>query len=135
MAERPKPLNGLRHLALAVYPFEECIRFYTEILGMEVLRKASDNLIYLSCGNDNLSLSRAYEPQENHNQSLDHFGFIVDSKEELQAWFVFLKAKGVPLLDTPHDHSDGARSFHCTDPAGNVVQPIYHPAISGQRLR
>ncbi|WP_330960193.1 VOC family protein [Photobacterium sp. 53610] len=135
MTRRPKPLNGLRHLALAVHPFEECVRFYTEIMGMEVLRKANEHLIYLSCGNDNLSLSRAHENQDNQNQSLDHFGFIVDSKEELQAWYEFLKSQGVPLLDRPHDHSDGARSFHCTDPAGNVVQPLYHPAVSGQRLR
>ncbi|QUJ70173.1 VOC family protein (plasmid) [Photobacterium sp. GJ3] len=135
MSQRPKPLNGLRHLALCVYPFEDCIRFYTETLGMEVLRRASDNLVYLSCGNDNLSLSRADGPQDNQQQSLDHFGFIVDSKEELQAWYEFLQSQGVPLLDRPHDHSDGARSFHCTDPAGNVVQPLYHPAVSGQRIR
>ncbi|EPQ5284217.1 VOC family protein, partial [Pseudomonas aeruginosa] len=29
---------------------------------------------------------------------------------------------------------DGARSFHLLDPAGNKVQPLYHPAVSGQRL-
>ncbi|MCM0148748.1 VOC family protein [Photobacterium galatheae] len=135
MIQRPKTLNGLRHLALAVYPFEACVRFYTEIMGMEVLRKANDHLIYLTCGNDNLSLSRALNPQENQKQSLDHFGFIVESEEALQAWYDFLKSQGVPLLDSPHEHSDGACSFHCTDPAGNVVQLLYHPAVSGQRLR
>ena len=65
---------------------------------------------------------------------MDHFGFVVDTKEDLQAWYDFMKAKGVNLLDTPSDHFDGARSFHCTDPAGNVIQPIFHPAISGQRF-
>ena len=43
-----------------------------------------------------------------------------------------MQEKGVNLLDTPSDHFDGARSFHCTDPAGNVIQPLYHPALSGQ---
>lgn len=66
--------------------------------------------------------------------TLDHFGFVVDTKEQLQEWFEYMEAEGVNLLDTPHDHADGARSFHCKDPAGNVVQPIYHPAISGQRF-
>lgn len=132
---RPKPFNGLRHLALTVHPFEECVHFYHEIMGMDILRKANDNLIYLSCGNDNLSLGRAHHAQENQKQSLDHFGFIVDSKQDLQNWFEFLQSQGVPLLDTPHDHGDGARSFHCTDPAGNVIQPLYHPDISGQTLR
>ena len=37
-------------------------------------------------------------------------------------------------MDEPHDHADGARSFHIKDPAGNVIQPIYHPAISAQQF-
>ncbi|HBO7587767.1 TPA: VOC family protein, partial [Pseudomonas aeruginosa] len=58
--------------------------------------------------------------------------------EELEAWYRYLKALGVTLLDQPFDHGDGdgdgARSFHLLDPAGNKVQPLYHPAVSGQRL-
>jgi hypothetical protein len=30
----------------------------------------------------------------------------------------------------PRTHRDGARSFYCFDPAGNLVQFIYHPPIS-----
>ncbi|MBW3695940.1 VOC family protein [Vibrio sp. T187] len=135
MAEKPKPFNGLRHLALVVHEFEECLQFYTEVMGMSVLRRASDNLVYLTCGNDNLSLGRARSSIDVPAQTLDHFGFVVDSKEELQQWFEYMQSINVPLLDTPHDHSDGARSFHCQDPAGNVVQPLFHPAISGQVIR
>lgn len=132
MANRPAPFNGLRHLALVVPKFEECIKFYTEILGMDIMRIANDNLVYLTLGNDNLSLGRLKEGEKTGTQYLDHFGFIVNTKEELQEWFEFMQAEEVNLLDKPHDHSDGARSFHCTDPVGNVIQPIYHPAISGQ---
>ena len=46
----------------------------------------------------------------------------------------YFKARGVTLLDRPFNHGDGARSFHLLDPAGNKVQPLYHPAVSGQRL-
>lgn len=134
MIKRPAPLNGLRHLALVVPNLEECERFYVEIMGMQVLRRANENLVYLSCGNDNLSLGRLRNSEQAGTQYLDHFGFIVDSKEQLQYWYDYLKARGVELLDSPHDHSDGARSFHCKDPAGNVVQPLYHPAVSGQRF-
>ncbi len=134
MTDRPKPLNGLRHLALVVPNLEQCERFYVDIMGMEVLRRASENLVYLTCGNDNLSLGRLQEGEQAGTQYLDHFGFVVDSKEDLQTWYDYLRAKHVDLLDKPHDHSDGARSFHCKDPAGNVVQPLYHPAISGQRF-
>ena len=134
MTDRPKPFNGLRHLALVVPNLEQCERFYVDIVGMEVLRRASENLVYLTCGNDNLSLGRLREGERAGTQYLDHFGFVVDSKEELQHWYEYMQSKGVDLLDEPHDHSDGARSFHCKDPAGNIVQPLYHPAISGQRF-
>ncbi|MCO3193251.1 VOC family protein, partial [Pseudomonas aeruginosa] len=110
-------LNGLRHLALLVPNLEECERFYVDVLGMEVLNRANEDLVYLTCGNDNLSLGRAHAAS-NGLQTMDHYGFVVDSVEELEAWYRYLKALGVTLLD----------------PAGNKVQPLYHPAVSGQRL-
>lgn len=131
--ERPGRFNGMRHIAFTMPNLEECVQFYTEIMGMEILNRAHEDLVYLTCGNDNLSLGRADLPASGV-QRMDHFGFIVDSKEELDQWYLYFKSKGVTLLDRPFDHGDGARSFHITDPAGNVIQPIYHPAISGQRF-
>lgn len=138
MNSRPNPFNGMRHIALKVPNLEECEDFYVNIIGMKVLNRASENLVYLTLGNDNLSLGRcsadAAKERAANGGWLDHFGFIVDSKEDLEAWYQFMKAEGVDVLDTPHDHSDGARSFHCKDPAGNVVQPLYHAAVSGQKF-
>ena len=57
---RPSRLNGLRHLALLVPNLEECERFYVDVLGMEVLNRANEDLVYLTCGNDNLSLCLLY---------------------------------------------------------------------------
>ncbi|WP_312920674.1 VOC family protein [Stutzerimonas nitrititolerans] len=133
MLQRPGRLNGLRHLALTAPNLEECERFYVDVLGMEVLNRASKDLVYLTCGNDNLSLGRASE-KSSGVQAMDHYGFIVDSLEELHAWYEYLKAQGVTMLDRPFAHRDGAHSFHVLDPAGNTVQPLYHPAISGQRF-
>ncbi|MCG9753486.1 VOC family protein [Vibrio brasiliensis] len=129
---RPQGFTGMRHIALVVQKFEECERFYTEIIGMKVLRRASNNLVYLTNGCDNLSLGRASSQRVTSPTSVDHFGFIVSNKEALQQWYEFMLDNGVKVLDTPHDHSDGARSFHCLDPEGHVIQPLYHPAISHQ---
>ena len=67
----------------------------------------SSYIVYLTCGNDNLSLGRLRDGRRSGTQYLDHFGFVVDSKEELQQWYEYLQAQGVELLDAPHDHSDG----------------------------
>lgn len=133
MSQRPSRLNGLRHVAILVPNLEACERFYVDVLGMKVLNRANEDLVYLTCGNDNLSLGRAYAPSSGP-QVVDHYGFVVDSLDELQAWYDYLKDAGVTLLDRPFAHGDGAYSFHLLDPAGNKIQPLYHPAISGQRF-
>ena len=133
MGTRPEPFNGLRHLALIVEDLEAVEKFYVEVLGMSVLRRASENLVYLTLGNDNLSLARTKKPSGDSG-CLDHFGFVVDTKQQLDEWYAYLKDMGAELMDEPHDHADGARSFHVRDPAGNVVQPLYHPALSGQKF-
>ncbi len=127
------PIDKLAHFSVRTADLAASRRFYVEVLGMEVLNRANEDLVYLTCGNDNLSLGRG-AGAANGLQTLDHYGFIVDSVEELEAWYQYFKAHGVTLLDRPFNHGDGARSFHLLDPAGNKVQPLYHPAVSGQRL-
>lgn len=133
MTERPSAFRGIRHIAFMVENLEECETFYKDVMGMELLYRANDNLVYLTCGNDNLSLARA-KSAPSDGGTLDHYGFIVETKETLDAWYDYFKSIDVPVLDQPHDHADGARSFHIKDPAGNVIQPIYHPAISAQQF-
>lgn len=137
MSTRPNALNGMRHIAFTVPNLEAVERFYVDLLGMQVLHRPHRNLVYLTLGNDNLSLSRAKaEDRASGPQRLDHFGFICDEPADVDAWAAYLAEQGVEILSRPHDHSNdpGVRSFYCLDPAGNTVQPIYHPAVSGQRL-
>ena len=134
MTERPSAFRGIRHVAFRVTNLEECEEFYKEVMGMELLYRADENLVYLTCGNDNLSLARVDEASS-RGSTFDHYGFIVEDKETLDAWHAYFSSRGdVPVMDEPHDHADGARSFHIKDPAGNVIQPIYHPAISAQQF-
>jgi len=137
MSTRPNALNGMRHIAFTVPNLEEVERFYVDLLGMQVLHRPHRDLVYLTLGNDNLSLGRAKaEDRASGPQRLDHFGFICDEPADVDAWAAYLAEQGVEILSSPHDHSNdpGVRSFYCLDPAGNTVQPIYHPAVSGQRL-
>jgi catechol 2,3-dioxygenase-like lactoylglutathione lyase family enzyme len=133
MTQRPPAFRGIRHVAFRVKDLEACEKFYTDVMGMELLYRANPDLVYLTCGNDNLSLARAKSDLA-AGGVFDHYGFIVESRESLDAWFDYFQSIDVPVLDKPHDHADGARSFHIKDPAGNVIQPIYHPAISAQRF-
>jgi catechol 2,3-dioxygenase-like lactoylglutathione lyase family enzyme len=131
--KRPEPTLGLRHVALYVDDLAASEHFYVELLGMQVeWRPDPDNLYLTSAGQDNLALHRRADGAAAGGvQVLDHIGFILPSPAQVDVWHDFLVAHGVAIKTAPRTHRDGARSFYCTDPAGTVVQMIYHPPIAG----
>ena len=131
--KRPGPTDGMRHLALKVHALEATERFYTELLGMAVEWRPDADNVYLTSGKDNLALHRAPAPPG--QGTLDHLGFFVNNKAQIDAWHAYLESQGVKILTAPTDHRDGARSFYCEDPAGNRVQLIHHPPIAQQDSR
>jgi len=130
---RPEATLGLRHVALTVDDLAASEHFYVELLGMQVeWRPDPDNLYLTSAGQDNLALHRRTDgAAAGGAQVLDHIGFILPSPAQVDAWHDFLAAHGVTIKAAPRTHRDGARSFYCADPAGTVVQMIYHPPIAG----
>ncbi len=129
---KPNSTLGLRHLALYVSEFEATLTFYKDLIGMQVEWSPDDDNIYLSSGVDNLALHRVKEgAQFDGPQRLDHLGFILAAPEDVDDWYAFLANAEVSIVAPPKTHRDGARSFYCKDPDGNIVQLIYHPPISG----
>ncbi len=128
--KRPDGLAGLRHVALSVTDMEACERFYVGLLGMQVEWRPDDDNLYLTSGADNLALHRAKKLHAPEGQRLDHIGFILRDAQAVDAWHEFLTAQGVAIAQPPKAHRDGARSFYCRDPDGNLVQFIHHPPIA-----
>lgn len=128
MTAKPNPHSGLRHIALLVQQLEKCVDFYSTLLGLKIVWQPDPDNIYLSSGTDNLALHRAAKDIDTKGtQRLDHLGFFLKQKADVDAWYQFLKEKNVKIIAAPKDHRDGTRSFYCADPDGNVVQLIYYP--------
>ena len=127
---RPPETTGMRHLALNIIKLDECLHFYTELLGMKIEWQPDDDNYYLTSGNDNLALHRAQDNGDRASQSLDHLGFFLAKPEHVNEWFDYLKDANVEMVSDVKDHRDGARSFYCKDPDGNVVQMIFHPPLA-----
>jgi catechol 2,3-dioxygenase-like lactoylglutathione lyase family enzyme len=125
-------LLGMRHLALRVKDPQVSKRFYGECFGMSVVWEPDPDNVYLSSGTDNLALHRA-EPAG--AGALDHLGFIVDSRDEVDRLAAQFRERGVTLATEPRDHRDGSRSFYCLDPDGLRIQVLYEPTLSRQTLR
>jgi len=132
--ERPPATAGMRHVALFVESLEQVLDFYVGLLGMQVEWQPDADNYYLTSGNDNLALHRrtgdTKKALEGNLQRLDHIGFIIDKIEQVDQWYAFFKKNNVVLRSEVKTHRDGARSFYCEDPAGTVVQIIYHPPIA-----
>lgn len=127
---RPAPTAGMHHIALCVYKFEACVTFYTHLLAMRIEWQPDADNIYLTTGSDNLALHRTDKKLPKKPSRLDHIGFIIDNKDQVDVWYDFLRNNNVTLSTIPKDHRDGARSFYCEDPDGNAVQLIYHPPLA-----
>jgi len=128
MTQKPKPTAGLHHVALFIKNFDACEQFYVDILGMKIDWRPDPDNLYLTSGSDNLALHRApadFTPSK--HQRLDHIGFFLRERADVDAWFEFLSSVNVTIKAKPKDHRDGTRSFYCADPDGNAVQMIYYP--------
>ena len=120
---------SLRHVALNVLDLETVLLFYVDVLGMQVEWRPDPDNVYLTLGADNLALHRVDSLAAGRG-ALDHVGFVVKTPDEVDAWADRFRAAGVPLAAEPKTHRDGARSFYAKDPAGNLLQILYHPPIS-----
>lgn len=125
-------LLGLRHLALRVKDPQVSKDFYSNCFEMSVVWEPDPDNVYLSSGVDNLALHRAPGVTSG---ALDHLGFIVGSKEDVDLLAERFRARGVRIATEPQDHRDGSRSFYCLDPDGLRIQVLYEPTLSRQTIR
>jgi catechol 2,3-dioxygenase-like lactoylglutathione lyase family enzyme len=123
---RPSP-PSLRHVALFVSDLEAAEQFYVGHLGYQVEWRPDPDNVYLTSGGDNLALHRG---ERSGDGPLDHIGFVVRTAADVDAWAEYFASVGIELTAAPRTHRDGARSLYLRDPAGIVVQIIYHPPIS-----
>ena len=125
--------NGMRHLALTVSDVDRAKAFYERVFGMKVVWQPDPENAYLSSGCDNLALHRGNggDPKAQH---LDHLGFIVPTIPDIEAAWRWAQAEHLDIAHDLKHHRDGSVSFYVRDPDGNVVQVLYEPSISPQRI-
>jgi catechol 2,3-dioxygenase-like lactoylglutathione lyase family enzyme len=126
--------RGLRHLALNVADVAASVEFYSSLFGMQVMWQPDSDNAYLSSGCDNLALHKATVNKEQAGQRLDHVGFIVENPDEVDHAAEALTTRRIPILKPPRTHRDGSRSLYFADPDGNVIQILYEPTLSKQRI-
>ena len=129
-------LIGMRHIALKVRDVARSKSFYQEILGMDVVWEPDSQNVYLSSGCDNLAIHgvSAHFSASAEEKQLDHIGFLVESIERVKELEQEFMTKGVRIVHPFKAHRDGSASFYCADPDGIVIQMLYEPHLSAQKI-
>jgi catechol 2,3-dioxygenase-like lactoylglutathione lyase family enzyme len=129
-------LKGMRHIALKVRDVARSKKFYQEVLGMDVVWEPDVQNVYLSSGCDNIAIHGVPESflQTAEERQLDHLGFVVESRERVEELESQFRAQGVKIVHPFKIHRDGSASFYCADPDGVVIQMLYEPTLSNQKI-
>lgn len=125
-------VKKLLHTRMRVSDLDETIRFYTTVLGLEVIeRKTSprgSHLAFLRVPNSAELIELTSFPPSGPvkvQEDLVHLAFQVDN---LDAAIVSLNAMGVKITDGPTKTSSGSRFIFIDAPDGYEIELIERPA-------
>jgi catechol 2,3-dioxygenase-like lactoylglutathione lyase family enzyme len=126
--------RGVHHIGIPVDDMERAVKFYTEILGMSVFKRGTDDMgetlarAELRSGNDSVVLFQRPRPLERNAIKEDgatHQAFAVNDEdfelaaEKMGEW-------GVKMFTTPTISRQSGRGFYFFDTEGNLLQ-LYAP--------
>lgn len=125
-------VTKLLHTRMRVSDLDETVRFYTAVLGLEVIeRKTSprgSQLAFLKVPNSDELIELTSFPPSGPVQvqaDLIHLAFQVDS---LDRTIASLNEQGVTITDGPTQTSSGSRFIFIDAPDGYEIELIERPA-------
>ncbi|MDE3226066.1 MAG: VOC family protein [Nitrospirota bacterium] len=124
-------VKKLLHTRMRVSDMDQTIRFYTEVLGLQVLdRKTSprgSHLAFLAVPNSEELIELCSFPPSGPvkvQEDLVHLAFEVENLDEAMAQ---LAAQGVRITDGPTRSASGSRFLFIDAPDGYEVELIERP--------
>jgi glyoxylase I family protein len=125
-------IGGFSHLALSVSDLERSKQWYSDLLGWQIAMEMPDLVIYMHPSGALLGL-RHHEgmssDQYTHlNCGMDHVGFAVASREELEKWRAHLDEKGVK--NSGIEESDVGIHLNFRDP-DNIPLELFVSTLPG----
>jgi glyoxylase I family protein len=128
-------LQPVAHMTFTVTDPTRSAEFYNQVFGTETILAASDDIGDITIvGNSantiglrrhtGTDMSSSFDPAR---IGLDHVGFLVDSREELEEWRDRLQANGVTHSDIVETTWGLHLSFEDPD---NIALELYVPAQS-----
>jgi catechol 2,3-dioxygenase-like lactoylglutathione lyase family enzyme len=137
--QNPFALRKIGHVVLNVTDLEASVRFYTEVLGLEVSDRYPDSMVpggmvFLRCNTDHHGVALvgggaqtsirggASEAGESGRSTLNHFAFEVGSLDEVFRARAWLRERRVPIVFEGRRRAGCQVAVEFTDPDGNNLE-------------
>ena len=129
MAETPVQfqLRKIGHVVLNVSDLEAAVRFYTEVLGLQVSDRYPDTMVpggmvFLRCNTDHHGVALVGGAQPLDRSSLNHFAFEVGGPDEVFRARAWLRQRGVPIVFEGRRRAGCQLAVEFRDPDGNNLE-------------
>ncbi len=138
MSNRPMeaaPRNvRLTDVRLLVDRFDECVAFYSEVMGLDIRLRVPENVYAeLDGGGTTLGIYRrelmdgVVGREHQPGAARTDFSALVFRVDDVDAAHTRLRDAGATFVTEPHDQEAwGLRVAHLRDPDGNLIE-LYHP--------
>ncbi|MEW6999366.1 VOC family protein [Colwelliaceae bacterium BS250] len=124
----PKP-KKLGHLVLKVNDVQASVKFYQDVVGLQISDWIDDRMVFMRSSSDHHDLALLQVPdnqigkQDASQSCLEHFSYQVDSIDEIRKITEMLIARGIEIDRGVGRHGPGDNTFIVfKDPDGNNVE-------------
>ena len=120
-------LRKIGHVVLNVSDLDAAVRFYTEVLGLEISDRYPDTMVpggmvFLRCNTDHHGVALVGGAQKLDRSTLNHFAFEVGSPDEVFRAREWLREHGVPIVFEGRRRAGCQLAVEFRDPDGNNLE-------------
>ena len=120
-------LRKIGHVVLNVTDLETAVRFYTDVLGLQVSDRYPDTLVpggmvFLRCNTDHHGVALVGGGAKLDHTSLNHFAFEVATADEVFRARAWLRKHGVPIVFEGRRRAGCQLAVEFRDPDGNNLE-------------
>lgn len=119
--------SGINHITIRVNDIDRAEEFYGDLLGFELVRKMGQSMAVYRVGKEDtivlVEAETSYDPSS-RDYRVDHFGFYLNSEEEVDEMAEYFRENEVSILSGPANRKRG-RFLFISDPDGNMIEFFY----------
>jgi len=120
-------LKKIGHVVLNVSDLEASVRFYTEVLGLQISDRYPDTMVpggmvFMRCNTDHHGVALVGGGSKLERTTLNHFAFEVGSPDDVFRARAWLRERGVPIVFEGRRRAGCQLAVEFQDPDGNNLE-------------